>query len=67
MTLCYEGYHRFETEDGEFYGSFEVFEEGADGGHFFWWPCFPGCLPDGDAHGPFKTAQEAYDDAKENN
>lgn len=55
------GYHRFIDDEGEAYGSFEVFygEEGA-----YWWPCSPGCLPDSeDANGPFDSAQAAYLDA----
>ena len=32
---------------------------------FFWWACFAGCLPDGEASGPFDSAQEAEDDAKD--
>lgn len=31
---------------------------------WYWWACFPGCLPDGEANGPFDTMQEAYKDAK---
>lgn len=31
-------------------------------GGWFWWPCFPGCLPDGDPSGPFATEQECIDD-----
>lgn len=69
------GYHRFPGQ----VGSFEVFWDDADeaNGHarnfdgdgnkvepgWYWWACFPGCLPDGEASGPFKTAKEAYDDA----
>jgi hypothetical protein len=30
---------------------------------FYWWSCFPGCLPDGDPSGPFETEQDAIDDA----
>lgn len=72
-------YHRFTDQtDGEEYGSFEVFwsdELHADGGlanldetrpaGWFWWACFPGCLPDGDAFGPFATEQEAIRNANE--
>lgn len=32
---------------------------------WYWWPCYPGCLPDGDAVGPFKTSQQAVDDAQQ--
>ena len=31
---------------------------------FYWWPCFPGCLPDGDPIGPFETEDEAIRDAR---
>ena len=30
---------------------------------FYWWSCFPGCLPDGDPVGPFDTEQDAISDA----
>lgn len=30
---------------------------------WYWHACFPGCLPDGDAHGPFNTSELAYQDA----
>lgn len=32
---------------------------------FYWWPCFPGCLPDTDGlpYGPFGTEDEAIADA----
>lgn len=30
---------------------------------WYWWPCQPGCLPDGDATGPFETSRDAYNDA----
>jgi hypothetical protein len=26
---------------------------------WYWWSCFPGCLPDGEPSGPFKTATSA--------
>jgi hypothetical protein len=32
---------------------------------WYWWPCFPGCLPDGEAIGPFSTSREAFRDAQE--
>ena len=31
---------------------------------FYWWACMPGCMPDSDPQGPFKTEQEAIDDAQ---
>jgi len=33
---------------------------------WYWWPCFPGCLPDGDPNGPFATQAEALADAQDN-
>ena len=33
-------------------------------GGYFWWSCFPGCLPDGDPVGPFETEAEALADAQ---
>ncbi len=49
-------YHTF---DG--HGSFEVFQRENE---WYWWACFPGCLPDtDDALGPFDTEDEAIDDA----
>lgn len=29
---------------------------------FYWWSCQPGCLPDGEANGPFETREEAEED-----
>jgi hypothetical protein len=31
---------------------------------WYWWACFPGCLPDGEPMGPFKTEAEALEDAQ---
>lgn len=31
---------------------------------WYWWACFPGCTPDGEANGPFDTAKAAYEDAQ---
>jgi hypothetical protein len=62
-------YYQFEIEDGEPYGSFEVFEvtpkkdDQTGAPVFFWWTCFPGCMPDGDPCGPFETERAAIDDA----
>lgn len=28
----------------------------------YWWACFPGCLPDSDASGPFASEDEALED-----
>ncbi len=34
---------------------------------WYYWFCFPGCLPDSDPIGPFATEQEAIEDAQSNN
>jgi hypothetical protein len=36
----------------------------ADSG-WYWWACFPGCLPDGDPQGPYATEAEATEAAQE--
>ncbi len=41
-------------------------EESRITGGWFWWACFPGCLPNSYAFGPFDTRQAALDDAQEN-
>ena len=41
-----------------------VEENGITGG-WCWWSCFPGCMPDSDPIGPFKTHAEALADARE--
>lgn len=60
------GYHQFQHEDGEPYGSFEIYwNEGNEYevAGWYWQPCFEGCLPDGDAIGPFGTSMAAHSDA----
>lgn len=64
-------FHQFQSETGEPFGGFEVFQvmqhdsielELAAG--FYWWACFPGCLPDGEPCGPFFTEEEAIENAQ---
>ena len=31
---------------------------------WYWWSCFPGCLPDSDPEGPFSSEAEALDAAR---
>ena len=33
---------------------------------WYWWSCFPGCLPDSEPFGPFATEAEAIADAQDN-
>ena len=32
---------------------------------WYWWACFPGCLPDGPPSGPFETEAAALEDARD--
>jgi hypothetical protein len=34
------------------------------GAGWFWWSCFPSCIPDSDPIGPFGSEREAIDDCK---
>lgn len=31
---------------------------------WYWWTCFPGCLPDSDPFGPFDTEEAAVSDTR---
>lgn len=62
----FSGFHELRIPDAAGTVSFEVFwsdETDPSGKGWYWWPCHPGCLPDGDASGPFPTAEGAYLDA----
>jgi hypothetical protein len=71
----YSGYHQFHGPEDEHFGSFEIFYNIADPKNgwpilaenegYFWWACFPDCLPDGEPNGPFKSTEEAYINAQE--
>jgi hypothetical protein len=32
---------------------------------YYWWACYPGCLPDSDLNGPYATPDEAHADANQ--
>ena len=34
---------------------------------WYYWSCFPGCMPDSDPFGPFATEEEAVEDAQSQN
>jgi hypothetical protein len=38
---------------------------GPDCDGWYYWFCFPGCMPDSEPSGPFETAEEALADARE--
>ena len=44
----------------------EVFYTAEPPAGWYWWLCFPGCLPDSDAVGPFDTEAEAIANATDN-
>jgi hypothetical protein len=52
----------FYAKAGE-WQDFETSERNEAG--WYWWPCFPGCLPDGEPSGPFETEAEAIADARD--
>ena len=61
-----QGYHRFEGFSVEIFWAETMWhnivkKEIAPG--WYWWACYPGCLPDGEHVGPFGTSAEAYQDA----
>ena len=32
---------------------------------WYWWACFPGCMPDSDPNGPYESEDAAEESAKE--
>lgn len=32
---------------------------------YYYWSCFPGCMPDGEPNGPFDSEEAAMDDARD--
>jgi hypothetical protein len=51
-----------QTRDAMFDAMIE--QEGIQGGWFYWF-CFPGCLPDSTPFGPYDSYKEALDAARE--
>lgn len=50
----------------ELYGECITDDEGdCLGSGWYWWACFPGCLPDGEPNGPFDSKEQALADAQE--
>jgi hypothetical protein len=46
-----------------FYADARLAREFSGSAGWYWWECYPGCLPDSDAFGPFPTSYRAYHDA----
>lgn len=54
---------RLVTDPGSTENELEREQEADSLAGFYWWACCPGCLPDGEANGPFETELEAIEDA----
>ena len=66
VELDHAGYYSFRDDDGNPYGSFEVFYGDVDGERgWYWRACMPGCLPDGEPNGPFALRMLAIEDARD--
>lgn len=75
---AFAGFSPFMDDNGNDYGSFEVFwweepdddalrneafSNGLGGTGWYWQSGFPGCLPDGEPNGPWLTSRDAYENA----
>jgi hypothetical protein len=49
----------YNQENSDHGNEFTIYESG-----WYWWSCFPGCLPDSEAIGPFNTEKEAIKDSQ---
>jgi hypothetical protein len=69
-------YHSWKDEEFGPVGSFEVWHYDGSEPEFmrdeedqplaagwYWWACYPGCLPDGEPMGPFETEDAALRNA----
>jgi hypothetical protein len=59
MTMYYSNPER--ESDPHALPDLEVFQLPGKKG-WYWWVCFPGCLPDSEPQGPFDTEKEALAD-----
>ncbi len=56
----------FQTKDGyDVSGLTSEEQEHLDPNAWWYWDCLPGCMPDSDPIGPFKTEAEALEDARD--
>jgi hypothetical protein len=58
---------RHNHEDAAFFVIRSCQTNPCGGTGWYWWPCLPSCLPDGDPNGPFETEAEAIADAQGDN
>lgn len=57
-------------KDCEFFNCFEervneILAAATDLEGWYWWTCFPGCLPESEPFGPFETEEDAIENARE--
>jgi len=50
----------YNQQNADHANEYTIFEPG-----WYWWACFPGCLPDSAPFGPFETEAEAEADAQD--
>ena len=56
------------SDPGRGYATSEMAEpvdDPAELAGWYWWACFPGCLPDGEPMGPFESEQAAIEAANQ--
>ena len=58
-------YDRFETFHSDDWPGITLGGNQLPGEGWYWWSCFPGCLPHGDLNGPFETEDAAIADYNE--
>lgn len=63
LYTSYEGSDPTECPNAGLDGDY-THEHGPDCDGYYWQSCFPGCLPDSDPVGPFKTQEEAIADGE---
>lgn len=63
MTEGYDENFFLDEDEREVYEKIQKAPELLAG--WYWWPSFPGCLPDGEPNGPFETEEEAIENANE--
>ena len=52
----------YNRENADHANEYTIFEPG-----YYYWYCFPGCLPDSEPIGPFNTEAKAVENMRENN
>ena len=50
----------YNKQNADHANEYTIFEPG-----WYWWSCFPGCLPDSEPFGPFETEEQALADARD--